>query len=134
VNDGFFYNYWNAAWAMVQGLNKSKGEVGVALQGALPRSIKPAFQVANNGTLRLDSRRQAIQDQYPLQITRAAGEGTVTTSIVGYVPNVDQTFGGYFGPNKPAPGRNYPPCVKRKLPWQGKIKEVKNGVITKKNI
>ena len=25
VNDGFFYNYWNAAWAMVQGLNKSQG-------------------------------------------------------------------------------------------------------------
>ena len=48
----------------------------------------------------------------------------------GYVPNVDQTFGGYFGPNKPAPGRNYPACVKRKLPWQGKIKVVKNGVIT----
>ena len=53
---------------------------------------------------------------------------------MGYVPNVDQTFGGYFGPNKPAPGRNYPPCVKRKLPWQGKIKVVKNGVITNQNI
>jgi len=35
-----------------------------------------------------------------------------------------------LGPNKPAPGRNYPPCVKRKLPWLGKIKVVKNGVIT----
>ena len=100
----------------------------------MPRTIKPGFQVANNGVLRLDSRRQAIQDQYPLQITKAAGAGTVTTSIVGYVPNVDQTFGGYFGPNKPAPGRNYPPCVKRKLPWQGKIKVVKNGVITNQNI
>ena len=100
----------------------------------MPRTLKPGFQVANNGVLKLDSRRQAIQDQYPLQITKATGEGTVTTSIVGYVPNVDQTFGGYFGPSKPAPGRNYPPCVKRKLPWQGKIKVVKNGVITNQNI
>ena len=73
MNDGFFYNYWNAAWAMVQGLNKSKGAVGVALQRALPR-IKPAFQVANNGVLRLDSRRQAIQDQYPLQIAQGRRE------------------------------------------------------------
>ncbi len=41
VNDGFFYNYWNAAWALVQGLNKSNGEVGAALQRALPRTLKP---------------------------------------------------------------------------------------------
>jgi branched-chain amino acid transport system substrate-binding protein len=134
VNDGFFYNYWNAAWALVQGLNKSKGQVGAALQRALPRTLKPAFQVANGGVLRLDKRRQAIQDQYPLQITKAQGSGTVTTTIAGYVPNVDQSFGGYFGPNKPAPGRTVPACVKRKLPWQGKIRVVKNGVVTKQVI
>jgi branched-chain amino acid transport system substrate-binding protein len=128
INDGFFYNYWNATWALVQGLNKSNGALGAALHRALPRTLRPAFQVANGGVLRLDSRRQAIQDQYPLQIVRKAGKPAVT--IAGYVANVDQTFGGYFGPNKPAPGRNVPACVKRKLPWQGKIKVVKNGVIT----
>jgi branched-chain amino acid transport system substrate-binding protein len=128
INDGFFYNYWNAAWALVQGLGKSNGAVGPALQRALPRTLRPAFQVANGGVLRLDSRRQAIQDQYPLQIVRKAGKPAVT--IAGYVANVDQTFGGYFGPSKKAPGRNVPACVKRKLPWQGKIKVVKNGVIT----
>ena len=135
INDGFFYNYWNATWALVQGLNnaKPKGSVGAALQAALPRTLKPAFQVANNGVLRLDSRRQAIQDQYPLQIVRGA-DGKPTNTIAGYVANVDQTFGGYFGPNKPAPVRNFPPCVKKKLPWQGKIKVVKNGVITNQNI
>ena len=42
----------------------------------------------------------------------------------------DQTFGGTFGPNKPAPSRAFPPCVKRKLPWAGKIREVKNGKVT----
>ena len=50
--------------------------------------------------------------------------------MAGYVPNVDQTFGGTFGPNKPAPSRAFPPCVKRKLPWQGKIQVVKNGKVT----
>ena len=96
----------------------------------MPRTLRPGFQVSNNGVLKLDSRRQGIQDQYQLQITKAEGSGSVTTQIAGYVPSVDQTFGGYFGPNKPAPGRNYPPCKKAKLPWQGKIKVVKNGVIT----
>ena len=133
VNDGFFYNYWNAAWALVQGLNKSNGAVGSALQRALPRTLKPAFQVANGGTLRLDSRRQAIQDQYPLQIVKGK-DGKPAALVAGYVPNVDQTFGGTFGPNKSAPGRNFPPCVKRKLPWQGKVQVVKNGVITKQFI
>jgi branched-chain amino acid transport system substrate-binding protein len=129
VNDGFFYNYWNAAWALVQGLNKSKGAVGPALQRALPRSIRPAFQVANGGVLRLDQRRQAIQDQYPLQIVKGKN-GAPAAALAGYVPNVDQSFGGAFGPTKSAPGRNFPPCVKKKLPWQGKIRVIKNGVIT----
>jgi branched-chain amino acid transport system substrate-binding protein len=133
VNDGFFYNYWNAAWALVQGLNKSNGAVGPALQRALPRTLKPAFQVANGGVLRLDSRRQAIQDQYPLRIVRGA-DGKPAARVAGYVPNVDQTFGGYFGPSKPAPGRNYPPCVRKKLPWQGKIRVVTNGRITNRVI
>jgi branched-chain amino acid transport system substrate-binding protein len=133
VNDGFFYNYWNAAWALVQGLNKSNGAVGPALQKALPLTLKPAFQVANKGVLKLDSRRQAIQDQYPLQIVKGA-DGKPAALVAGYVPNVDQTFGGLFSPSKPAPGRNFPPCVKRKLPWQGKIQVVKNGVITKQVI
>ena len=133
VNDGFFYNYWNAGWALVQGLQKSGGEVGPALQRALPRAIRPAFQVANKGVLKLDSRRQAIQDQYPLQIVKGT-DGKPAAGVAGYVPNVDQTFGGLFGPNKPAPSRTFPPCVKRKLPWQGKIKVVKNGIITNQNI
>ena len=51
-------------------------------------------------------------------------------TLAGYVPNVDQTFGGYFGPSKKAPSRTVPACTKRKLPWQGKIRVVKNGVIT----
>jgi hypothetical protein len=64
-----------------------------------------------------------------MQITFQGGKPGVAT--VGYVPNVDQTFGGSFAPNKPAPSRSFPPCVKKKLPWQGKIQVVKNGAITK---
>jgi branched-chain amino acid transport system substrate-binding protein len=126
---GFVYNYYNAAWALVQGLQKSAGVVGAKLQAAMPRTLASGYQVSNKGFLRLDSRRQAIQDQWTLQI----GKGGVP-STVGFVPNVDQTFGGVFGPNKPAPGRAFPPCAKKKLPWQGKIKEVKNGVVTKTTI
>src|SRR6266581_7381285 len=39
ADDGFVYNYYNAAWALVQALNKSGGAVGSKLQAAMPRSI-----------------------------------------------------------------------------------------------
>ena len=70
ADSGFVYNYYNAAWALVQGLQKSGGAVGAKLHAALPRTIRPGFQVSNGGVLHLDSRRQAIQDQYQIQMVR----------------------------------------------------------------
>jgi len=130
--DGFVYNYYNAAWALVRGLRSSNGQVGAALQRAMPKTNKSAYEISDNGTVRLDARRQAIQDQYPLQIVRQGN--TITTAVVGYVPNVDQSFGGLFKPSSPAPGRAQPKCVKKSLPWQGKIKVVRNGVVTKQTL
>jgi branched-chain amino acid transport system substrate-binding protein len=127
--DGFVYNYYNAAWALVQGLTKSKGALGTQLQAALPRQIKPGYQVSSGGVVKLDSNRQAIQDQWPLQIQKGA-DGKLTTAVVGYVPNVTQSFGGLFTKESPPPGRSQPACKKTKTPWQGKIKVVKNGVVT----
>ena len=129
ADDGFVYNYYNAAWAFIQGLTKSGGKTGAALDAAMPRTLKPGFQVSNAGVLHLDSRRQAIQDQYPLQMV-ANPDGTVGPAVVGFVPNVDQSFGGLTKPTDPPYGRTQPPCKKTKTPWQGKIKVVKNGVIT----
>jgi branched-chain amino acid transport system substrate-binding protein len=127
--DGFVYNYYNAAWALVRGLQASGGQVGAALQRAMPKTNKSGYEVSDGGIVKLDARRQAIQDQYPLQVVRNP-DGSVGTKVVGYVPNVDQSFGGLFKPSSPAPSRTQPACVKKKLPWQGKIKTVTNGVVT----
>jgi len=127
--DGFVYNYFNAAWALVQGLTVSKGQTGAALQAAMPKTLRSGYEVSDKGVVKLDANRQAIQDQYPLQVVKNA-DGSIGTAVVGYVPNVDQSFGGLFKKTSPAPGRTQPPCVKKKTPWQGKIRVVKNGVIT----
>ena len=127
AEDSFTLNYYRSAHALVVGLQKSKGRVGAALQRALPRIIQDPYQLSGGGRVRLDSRRQAVQDQWPMQINASGAFGI---SIAGYVPNVDQTFGGTFAPSKPAPSRAFPSCQKRKLPWQGKIKVVKNGKVT----
>jgi hypothetical protein len=95
----------------------------------MPRSIKPGYQVSSGGVVHLDSRNQAIQDQWPLQIVKGK-DGKPSISLVGFVPNVDQTFGGLFKSSSPPPSEKQPPCVKHKFPWSGKIKVVKNGKIT----
>jgi branched-chain amino acid transport system substrate-binding protein len=129
ADDGFVYNYYMAAKALVQGLTKSRGAVGARLQASLPRSIQGPFQISNNGFVKLDARRQAIQDQYQLQLVKNA-DGSVGPQVVAYVPGVDQSFGGLFRPSSPPPGRTQPPCAKRSTPWQGKIQAVTNGRIT----
>ena len=70
------------------------------------------------GTVKLDANRQAIIDAFYAQLYLKDGKLAVKT--VGEVPNVDQTFGGSYSSKTPAPGRTFPPCVKKKLPWQGK--------------
>jgi branched-chain amino acid transport system substrate-binding protein len=129
ADDGFTYNYYMAAKALVQGLKKSGGAVGAKLQASMPRSIDGPFQISNGGKVKLDSRRQAIQDQYQLQLVKNA-DGSVGPQVVAYVPSVDQSFGGLFKPSSPPPGRTQPVCKKVKTPWQGKIKVVANGKIT----
>jgi branched-chain amino acid transport system substrate-binding protein len=133
ADDLFVANYFTSAKALVEGLNASNGAVGVALQKALPRALKSPFQVSNGGVLKLDSRRQAIQDQYNLQLVKKA-DGSVGPDAVAYIPNVDQSFGGLFKPSSPPPGRSQPACKKVKTPWQGKIKLVKNGKITNQTL
>ncbi|MGZ8688797.1 MAG: hypothetical protein ACXWZP_10265, partial [Gaiellaceae bacterium] len=127
--DGFVYNYYNAAWAFIRGLQGSAGVTGAKLQASMPKTTKSGYEVSDGGVVKLDANRQAIQDQYPLQVVKNA-DGSIGTAVVGFVPNVDQSFGGLFKKTSPAPGRTQPPCVKKSLPWQGKIKVVKNGVIT----
>lgn len=128
ADDGFVYNYYIATWALIQGLQKSGGEVGAKLQASMPKTITGApFQTS--GPLTLDARRQAVQDQYQLQLVKGA-DGSVGPQVVAYVPKVDQSFGGVFTPKSPPPGRTQPACKKQTTPWQGKIRVVKDGKIT----
>src|SRR5438876_7304608 len=133
AGDGFTYNYYNAAHALVIGLQKSGGALGAKLQASLPRTLKTGYQVSNGGIVKLDHNRQGITDQYPLQVVKGPN-GKPSTAIVAYVPGVDQSFGGFFKHTSPPPGRTQPPCVKHKFPWEGKVHVVKNNTITKKLI
>src|SRR5690242_14829517 len=102
--DGFVYNYYNAAWAFIRGLEKSGGQLGAKLIASMPRTNRSGYEVSHGGVLSLDSNRQAIQDQYPLQLVKNP-DGSIGAKAVGFVPLVDQSFGGLFKKTSPPPGR-----------------------------
>jgi hypothetical protein len=68
---------------------------------------------APNGRIRLDENHQAVGPTY---LNRLGVKGAVDLRTVRTIPNVGETFGGYFRRNGPLPSRTYPPCVKRRHP------------------
>ncbi len=100
------------------GLRSRVAHLGRALDSSLPRSIKAGYQVSDGGQVQLDSNRQAIAGSVPAADRQRAGR-VAAAKVVGFVPNVDQSFGGLFKKTCQPPGRSQPACVKHKLPWAG---------------
>ena len=100
--DGFVYNYFNAAWALVQGLTNSKGAVG---GGAAGRAAEDAPGRATRCPTRASS-SSTRTGRRSRTSTRCRSSRTLTAAsaptIVGFVPNVDQSFGGLFKKTSPA--------------------------------
>ena len=117
----FTYGYYLNTWGLIKGLEEVKGDISdqSKLQAALAKTELPAPY----GTVKLDDNRQAIFTVYDQQLYMKDGKLAVKT--VTSIPDVDQTFGGTFSGSTPAPGRNFPGCEKKSLPWLGKATPVK---------
>jgi branched-chain amino acid transport system substrate-binding protein len=92
-------------------------------QKSLQAAIKKVTLNTAYGPIKLDKYNQGVIPVYYQQLYQKGGKLAVKT--VGYIPNVDQTFGGTFSASTPAPGRTSPKCVKRSLPWIGKTQTPK---------
>jgi branched-chain amino acid transport system substrate-binding protein len=56
------------------------------------------------------------------------GDGVPDVETFRRIPDVDQTFGGFFSADTPAPDRQNPKCEKREPPtWVGNAEEVSFG-------
>jgi branched-chain amino acid transport system substrate-binding protein len=122
----FVYNYFNNTHALIIALHAVGGDLS-GDQKKLQAALGKVRLDAGYGTLTLDDNRQAIQDQYVSQLYLQGSQLAIKS--IRYIPAVDQTFGGTFGPSTPAPGRTFPPCTKRSLPWVGHSRNVIDGVI-----
>ena len=112
----FTYGYYVNTWGLIKGLEAVKGDIGGG-QKALQAAIAKVTLPAPYGTIKLDQNRQAIFTNYNQQLYTKNGKLAVKT--VAAIPNVSQDFGGTFTSQTPAPGRTFPGCQKKSLPWLG---------------
>jgi branched-chain amino acid transport system substrate-binding protein len=118
----FVFGYYVNTWGLIQGLKAVNGDISGG-QKKLQAAISKVKLATPYGPIHLDKNRQGVVPIYYQQLYQKDGKLAVKT--VGYIPQVDQTFGGTFSSSTPAPGRNSPACVKRSLPWIGKTQHPK---------
>jgi branched-chain amino acid transport system substrate-binding protein len=103
-NSLFTAGYYDEMWGIVLGLKKVKGDLsdgGKKFRSAL---AKVSWN-SEHGPVKLDKNRNAIADNFVVQVTKGGGFKTLKD-----VRAVDQTFGGHFGASTPTVGRNSPAC------------------------
>jgi branched-chain amino acid transport system substrate-binding protein len=103
--------YRDGVEALLAALDHSGGKPGAPLLAALARLGLESPM----GRIHLDSNRQAVGPNYLSRIAVDA-KGKPAIRTVRVVPNVEQSFGGYFAPGDPPPNRTHPACVKRTPP------------------
>jgi branched-chain amino acid transport system substrate-binding protein len=102
ASNPLYVAYYTAGEALARALDRSRAG-GDALREALAKTALagPA------GPVRLDSNRQAIASTYLVRFDPASPSLLPTMKVV---PNVEQTFGGYFGARTPPPSLSRPGC------------------------
>jgi branched-chain amino acid transport system substrate-binding protein len=124
---GFFYGYYLAGLGLIQALNAVDGDLSDG-HAALRDALSTMPLEAPYGTVVLNENRQGSTDTYVAQLVLDEESGEVVQQTVAVIPGVDQSFGGTFTPDSPPPGRDFPPCEERDLPWSGNAIPVVDGV------
>jgi branched-chain amino acid transport system substrate-binding protein len=126
----FTYGYYTAGQALIKGLEAVNGDISdqKKLQAALAK-VRLSGDEAPYGDVRLDENHQAISNVFLKRIVKdKTGDGVADVATFRRIPEVNQTFGGFFTAEAPPPDRDNPKCEKRQPPpWVGKAEEVSFG-------
>jgi len=101
--------YYDEVEPLLEALEKVHGDTSKG-ERSLRRALANLHYESPEGPIHLDGHNQAIGPTYLGRI----GDRTVRQFAV--IPNVDETFGGYFGRHSTPPGPHSPACVKRTPP------------------
>jgi branched-chain amino acid transport system substrate-binding protein len=114
----FASDYWNNTWPVLQALKNINGDLSggqAKLRAELNRIGKAGFN-SPQGPIKLDANRNAIGNNYLIQLTKLPG----TYKTIRTIPNVSESFDGFFTTKTPTPSRTSPACVKKTPPsWVG---------------
>jgi len=126
----FTYGYYTATVALIKGLEAVNGDIAdhAPLQESLA-GVTLTGDEAPYGDVELDENRQAISDVYLKRIVEDSdGDGVPNVETFRRIPDVEQTFGGFFTPESSAPDRNNPRCEEGQAPpWVGNAEQVSFG-------
>ena len=112
----FAYGYYTAMEAVAQALEEVDGDLSDD-HAKLNDALSNLELDAPLGTIKLDENRQAIMDNFLQQIGKdTTGDGVPDAKTIKTIPQVDQTFGGFFSPDTPSPDRENPKCEKADPP------------------
>jgi branched-chain amino acid transport system substrate-binding protein len=109
-------HYYTAMTAVVQALGEVEGDLSGG-QRRFREALSRVEVSAAGGRVRLDGSRQAVGANY---LVRFEGDGTekLTPKIIRTIPDVEQTFNGYFEAGGPLLGRDTIECKKgNPPPW-----------------
>ncbi|UED87596.1 ABC transporter substrate-binding protein [Streptomyces profundus] len=122
---GFFYGYYTAGVALVEALEAVDGDISDV--DAFHAALAGLTLDLPYGPISLDENNSGVVD---VGLSRLVVDdaGEVVQETVAIVPGVDQSFGGTFSPDTPSPGRDFPACDERDLPWEGQATPVVDGV------
>lgn len=104
-NSLFTAAYYDEMTGVILGLKKVNGDLsggGAKFRAALAK----VSWASEHGPVKLDKNRQAIADNFVVQVTKGGGFKTLKD-----VAAVDQTFGGHFSSTTPTVSRTSPPCT-----------------------
>jgi branched-chain amino acid transport system substrate-binding protein len=106
----FAYGYYTAMEAIAQGLEQVEGDLSDG-HSAFNDALSNLELDAPLGTIKLDENRQAIMDNFLQQIVAdQTGDDVPDVKTIKTIPQVDQTFAGFFSPETPSPDRTNPEC------------------------
>src|SRR5581483_1083313 len=106
--------YYDAMAAVAKALEAVRGNLSGG-EPPLRTALAKVRPDSPQGPIRLVPNRQAIVDAY-LSRVDVDSRGQVALHTLRVVRNVEQTFGGYFGPSTPTLTKSTPACKRRTPP------------------
>jgi branched-chain amino acid transport system substrate-binding protein len=108
--------YYDAMVALVEALEQVEGDLSDG-HAALREALASLELDAPNGDTTLDDNRNSVAPNFVFEVVEdTTGDGTPDVQTLKEIPDVDQTFGGFFDESTPSPDRENPECRKATPP------------------